>query len=88
MVEFLEVAQNVGMAFALPPDVPSDRAAALRKAFVAALADPALVEDARKRSMDIELVPGERLEQIIQRAYATPKPIIEKLRNIVGFETQ
>jgi tripartite-type tricarboxylate transporter receptor subunit TctC len=88
MVEFLEVAQNVGMAFAMPPGVPSDRAAALRKAFAAALADPALGEDARKRNMDIELVPGERLEEIVQRAYATPKPVVEKLRNIVGFETQ
>jgi tripartite-type tricarboxylate transporter receptor subunit TctC len=86
MVRFLEVAQNVGMAFALPPDVPPARAAALRKAFVATLADPALIEDAKKRNMEVELVPGERLEQIIRDAYATPKPIVEKLRGIVGFE--
>jgi tripartite-type tricarboxylate transporter receptor subunit TctC len=88
MVQFLEVAQNVGMAFALPPDVPPARAAALRKAFVATMADPALHEDAKKRNMDLELVPGEKLEQIIMSAYATPKPIVEKLREIVGFETQ
>jgi tripartite-type tricarboxylate transporter receptor subunit TctC len=86
MVRFLEVAQNVGMAFALPPDVPPARAAALRKAFVATLADPALIEDAKKRNMEVELVPGERLEEIIRDAYATPKPIVEKLRGIVGFE--
>jgi hypothetical protein len=38
--------------------------------------------------MEIELVPGERLEEIIRRAYATPRPVIEKLRAIVGFEAQ
>jgi len=40
------------------------------------------------RSIEIELVPGGRLEEIVRTAYATPKPIIEKRRAIVGFETQ
>jgi tripartite-type tricarboxylate transporter receptor subunit TctC len=88
MVEFLEVAQNVGMAFCLPPEVPPARAAALRAAFVATMADPALLADAKARNMEIEMIPGARLEEIVARAYATPKPVIEKLRGIVGFETQ
>src|SRR5262245_8795516 len=43
-----------GRPFALPPGVPQDRVDALRKAFVAALADPALIADAKKTNLDIE----------------------------------
>lgn len=55
-----------------PPGIPADRLAVLRQAFVDALADPALLEDARR--LDIPIVPmaGAELEQAVLRALRQP----------------
>ena len=42
-----------GRPFVLPPDVPADRAAALRKAFDAAMADPGTCSRTRRRRSSI-----------------------------------
>ena len=47
----LVLSQGVfGRPFVLPPGVPPERVEALRKAFMAAMADPALLSEARRRT--------------------------------------
>jgi tripartite-type tricarboxylate transporter receptor subunit TctC len=86
MVSFIETAPKIGMGFRVSPDVPKDRIAALRKAFAAMMNDPEFKADAKKRNAPVELVSGEALQKLVASAYATPKPAIAKLKNILGFK--
>lgn len=69
--------------FAAPPDVPADRAKALRTAFGNALKDPELLAQAQREGLDIGPVTGEQIEAIIADIYATPAPIVDQMIDIV-----
>jgi len=69
--------------FAAPPGVPADRAQALRAAFASVLKDPELVVQAGREGLDLNLVPPHQIERILEEVYATPEPIIAKMKDIV-----
>lgn len=73
----------LGRIYAMPPGVPQERAAALRKAFMATLADKEFLADAEKTRIDIIPATGEQVEQLIRRFYAAPPPIVERARKTV-----
>ena len=60
-----------------PPNVPSDRVAALRTAFDRTAADPAFVADIEKQRLDLSPMSGAEVERIIHKLYATPKAVAE-----------
>ena len=74
----------LGRPFNAPPELPAARVEVLRRAFNESVKDPALLSDAEKGKMEIELVTGEEVEQIIRNAYATPKPIVEAVRDAMN----
>jgi tripartite-type tricarboxylate transporter receptor subunit TctC len=86
MVKFLEVAPRIGMGFWVHEDVPKKRVAALRKAFMAMLNDPAFLADAKKRKAPVTPVAGETLDKLVAEAYATPPATIAKLKRVFGFK--
>jgi tripartite-type tricarboxylate transporter receptor subunit TctC len=57
---------EVGRSLALPPGVPADRVAALRKAFAAVVADPELKAELAKRSMEFGPLTGEEMQRLIE----------------------
>ncbi|HEU0071369.1 MAG TPA: hypothetical protein VFS04_08745 [Alphaproteobacteria bacterium] len=69
-----------GRPYILPPGVPSDRVASLRKAFMDALKDPALLDDAKKSRIDIDAVSGEEVQKLVEKMFATPQAIVERAR--------
>lgn len=70
--------------FAAPPDIPADRAKALRAAFEAVLKDPELVAQAKREGLDINYVPPAQIERILADVYATPESVIATLKGIVS----
>jgi tripartite-type tricarboxylate transporter receptor subunit TctC len=74
----------LGRPFLAPPGLPEERAKVLRQAFDASIKDRALLADAEKGKMEIELVTGKEVEDIIRKAYATPKPIVERVREAMN----
>jgi tripartite-type tricarboxylate transporter receptor subunit TctC len=83
MLRFLFSSTEFGRPYVAPPGVPADRLAALRKAFADTLKDPALIEEAKKTSVDMTYRPPEQLEKLVQALYATPKETIDELEKIV-----
>ena len=75
-----------GRPYMLPPDVPADRVAAWRKAFLDTYKDPAFIAEAAKQKLDIDPSTGEEMQQMIDRAYAAPKTVIERLRTLYDVE--
>ncbi len=85
MLTFMELSPKVGMGFWVPPKVPADKVAALRKAFMDTMKDPAFLADAKKRRAPVEPVSGEELGRIVAAAYKTPDNVIQALKKRLGF---
>ena len=83
MVDFMEAPAYVGHGFFAPEGVPADRVAALKKAFVETVSDPAFRKEAKERRMIVNPVSAEKIQEVINRAMATPEPLLAKFRDMV-----
>ena len=82
-IEFLYLGQGIGRPFVAPPDLPPAVLATLRGAFDATMKDPAFVDEMNKRKYTLDPESGSELEALIKRAYATPKPIIDRIAGLI-----
>ena len=69
-----------GRPYVLPPGVPVQRVAALRKAFISAFADPRLLAEAKKMNFDVEPMSGEDMQALVTRLYATPANVVDRAK--------
>jgi tripartite-type tricarboxylate transporter receptor subunit TctC len=73
---------KAGYSFMMGPNVPKERALAMRKAFMDVFADPKFLADAERATLNIAPVSGEKIEAMVKEAYGMPAPVIERLRAI------
>jgi tripartite-type tricarboxylate transporter receptor subunit TctC len=73
---------KTGYVYMTGPDVPRDRVAAIRKAFMQALADPELLAEARQQTLNIAPIDGDTIAQLLSKAYDMPPPVIARMRRI------
>ena len=78
--------QEFAWPFAAPPDIPADRAQALRDAFAATLKDPEFLADAKKIQIDVNPISAASVERLIGELYAAPEPVLAKLRSILSTQ--
>jgi tripartite-type tricarboxylate transporter receptor subunit TctC len=73
----------LGRPLLMPPNVPADRLAAMRKALADTFTDPAFKTEAEKIGLVINAPrTGQQLEDVIRTAYAAPSAIIERIREL------
>ena len=77
-----------GRPFVLPPGVPAERVAALRKAFVQTLNDKALHAEADKMQLDVDPMSGEELQKLVADLYDTPPRLVERARQALTVKAQ
>jgi tripartite-type tricarboxylate transporter receptor subunit TctC len=79
--------QNLfGRPYLLPPGVPADRVAALRRAFASMLQDKALLAEAQKSGLDIGPMGGEELQALVAKLYALPPKVIERAKQSLIYK--
>lgn len=78
-LRFLYSAETFGRPYVAPPDVPPERVAALRKAFLDTFADPEFLADATKQDYDVSPISGVDMTALIEELARTPKPIIDRV---------
>ena len=76
----------IGRPYFVPPGVPVDRVAALRKALAAALEDKALLADAQTSGLDVGPMGGEELQSLVARLYALPPNIIARAKQSLIYK--
>lgn len=86
MVDFMEAPAYVGHGFFAPEGTPADRVAALRASFWKAVNDPAFRADAKTKRVIVNPLKAERIQSVIEKAMATPKPILAKFRKMVKID--
>lgn len=77
-----------GRPFMAPPGVPAERLAALRAAFVATLADPALLAEAKQEQLEIHPLGDAQIVATIEKIDATPPSVIERAKPMFGVEAK
>ena len=83
IIDLLLAAQLWGRPFAMPPGVPEDRVAAMRKAFDAMAADDTFLKEAAKSDLDIDVLSGVEMHKLLDELYALPPDVVEMARKSI-----
>jgi len=81
VLRLLTLGPTLGRPFAAPPDVPAERVAALRAAFVASARDPDLLAEVANAGMELEPLGGEETQTLIANVLKTPRTIAERAKD-------
>jgi hypothetical protein len=70
--------------YVAPPKTPKDKVAILRKAFMDLAKDPGFQATAAKLKLEVEVVSGEEIQELLTKAYAEPKDVVTRARKIIN----
>ena len=76
--------QDYGRPFMAPPDLPAERAQALRAAFDRTMRDPDFITDAAAQKLDLDPVSGEELQRLTDEIYKAPPQVAKRLQAILN----
>lgn len=79
-MELIFSRQTIGRPFLLPPKVPQERVAAIRKAFIDTMNDPKFIAAVEKSKLELNWVSGDEVQALVESVLATPKDIVEATR--------
>jgi tripartite-type tricarboxylate transporter receptor subunit TctC len=82
LMRLLFIGQTMGRPFFGPPGVPTDRANALREAFVKTMNDSEFKKEADDQKIDLSPLSGAEMQAIVEQLYDTPKPLLQKAVDI------
>ncbi|MET0502733.1 MAG: tripartite tricarboxylate transporter substrate-binding protein, partial [Candidatus Binatia bacterium] len=75
---------DFGRPIIATPGIPPERVKMLREAFAKALKDPALLEEAKKKRLEIDPLTGEEIEALAKEVLATDKEVIGRMEKLLG----
>jgi len=77
-------ANEIGRPIIGTPAIPAERVKILREAFMKTVNDPDLLDDAKKKKLDLDPVSGEELESLGKEIVAQPPEVIERMKKLLG----
>lgn len=83
MFRLVAGAADIGRSLITTPGVPEDRIEALRAAFDAMAADPAFIEAAAQRNLDLDVISGAQLQDVIDSQMNVSDAAVEMTRSYV-----
>ncbi len=84
LIELAELPYLLSRPFAAPPDVPHERAEALRAAFVAVHRDPQYLEEAAKLKVEVSPIGGDDVLRAIERISAASPELLHSMAKLLG----
>ena len=72
--------ERFGRPYITAPEVPAERVAALRKAFMDTFRDPAFLAEAKKMNLDVYPMSGEDLQALVRKVYETSPEVAERAK--------
>lgn len=82
-IEFVVSPNLFARPFAAPPGVPTERVRALRNAFNATFEDPDYLAEAQQRKMQVLLVRGEEIDDVLKRIYGMPRSVMDRVKDAI-----
>ncbi len=80
IVNFMASMGPIGRGLAVPPGVPADRVAVLRKAFSDMIADPTFGPAAKKRKLAVNALSGEEVQKIVNESMKVDENLLKRAR--------
>lgn len=84
LIGLAELPYVLSRPFAAPPEVPPERAQALRRAFLAVHRDPQFLEDAARLNVDVSPIGGEEVQRAIERMANAPTELLDYVRRLLA----
>jgi tripartite-type tricarboxylate transporter receptor subunit TctC len=75
---------DFGRPIIATPGIPLDRVKLLREAFGKTLRDPELLDEAKKKRLEVDPMPGEDLEVLAKEVLSANKDLIERMEKLLG----
>ena len=70
-------------SYIAPPETAPEQLAVLRAAFDKTVVDPQFLADAQKMRVDIEPLSGAKVQEVVQKLYASPKDIVARAKKAI-----
>jgi tripartite-type tricarboxylate transporter receptor subunit TctC len=70
--------------YVLPPGTPKDRVETLRRAFLVTLQDPDFLAEAKKLQLDIDPIPGEQVQKIVDGFFKVSPTRVAILKDLLA----
>ena len=86
VLELFAARQDLGFPLIAPPNLPAERVADLRQAFMKAMADPAFLEEAKKLDVEVNPNSGQSLQELIAKIYNTPPDIVQSSKDMLAAQ--
>jgi tripartite-type tricarboxylate transporter receptor subunit TctC len=83
VVELVISQQVFQRSYIAPPGLPAEQLDTLRSAFDATMADRQFLDDAERIRIDISPLTGTKVQELVQKLYATPKDIVARARQAI-----
>jgi tripartite-type tricarboxylate transporter receptor subunit TctC len=75
--------QVFGRPYLAPPGVAAEPLKILRAAFAATMQDKEFLADAERTRIDVVPTTGEKVQQLVEQLYATPKATVERAKELI-----
>jgi tripartite-type tricarboxylate transporter receptor subunit TctC len=85
LLDLLNSPAELGRPYVLANEVPPTRAKILSAAFEAAVNDPALLAEAQKQSLPIDLLTGAEAQHIIDQMYSASPALVQKAKDVIDL---
>lgn len=84
LLELMAGPSAMARPFAAPPGLPANKTALLRRAFDATMQDPEFRAEAERIQAGLAPTPGEQVQELVARLYATPRPVVERVKKLLA----
>ncbi len=75
---------DFGRPWVMPPNTPAEIVNSMRAAYAKAMADPALLDEAKKSKFEVEYVPGEELQKLAEKMLSQPAAVVTRVKKLLG----
>ena len=88
MLQIMSAPEDMGRPFFMPPGTPANLVTIMRRAFDATMKDKAFLADAEKTNLEVDPMTGEQMQKTLTEAYQAPKPLVERMSELMGRQTK
>ena len=86
VIRVISLPTAIGYGHWLGPEVPADRLAALRTAYVTVMKDPEFIKETEKTRMDIRVQTGAEVEALVSQVIKTPQSVLDRTAQILKWK--
>jgi tripartite-type tricarboxylate transporter receptor subunit TctC len=75
---------DFGRPWVMPPETAPQLVETMRAAYAKAMADPALLDEAKRGKLEVEYVPGEELQKLAEKMISQPPAVIARVKKLLA----